>query len=110
MPKTLPPTLREKNRYMTFEVCAQRILEKKEVVSAILSALLRTHGEVGASKTSLWVIDWDGQKSRGILKTNHMAKDMVKSAMAMIREIDKKPAAFHVLKTSGTLKKAKEFM
>jgi len=110
MPKTLPPTLRERNRYMTFEARSDSSLERKDVVSAIWHALIRTHGEIGASETSLWVMDWDKTKSRGVIKTNHKAADKVRSALAVVTEVERKPALFCVLHTSGTLKTAREFM
>ena len=110
MPKTLIPTLRERNRYMTFEVKSQRPLERKEVVNAVWSSLTRTHGEIGASKTSLWVMDWNPEKRRGVLKINHDSKEMIRSALAVIKDVNKTPARFQVLHTSGTLKKAREFM
>jgi ribonuclease P/MRP protein subunit POP5 len=110
MPKILPPTLRERNRYMTFEVKSQQPLDRKEVVNDVWNSLTRLHGEMGASKTSLWVMDWNSEKNRGILKVNHKAIDIIRSSLAMIKDVNKKPAIFHVLHTSGTLKKAREFM
>ncbi|MCX6694964.1 MAG: hypothetical protein NTU61_01545 [Candidatus Altiarchaeota archaeon] len=109
MPKMLLPTLRERNRYMTFEVVSGDKFERKEVAAAVWNSLTRLHGELGASKTSLWLMDWDKDKASGILKVNHKSVDTLRSSLALIKDVEKKQAVFHVKRTSGTLKKAREF-
>jgi ribonuclease P/MRP protein subunit POP5 len=108
MPKTLKPTLRERNRYITFEVSSDSLLERKPVVDAIWATLLRLFGEVGAAKTSLWVMDWEKEKKRGIIKVNHKNVKTLRQSMALIKEIDGKKASINTLTTSGTLKGARE--
>ena len=110
MPKPTPPTLRERNRYMTFRILCDAKPDRKAVVNAIWNSLLRLYGESGASETSLWVMDWADDKSKGIVKVNHKSVEKIRSALALVREVDGRPAAFHVLKTSGTLKSARELL
>jgi ribonuclease P/MRP protein subunit POP5 len=108
MPKHLKPTLRERNRYLAFEVDAEGPLDRKPVVDAVWGSLMRLHGELGAAKTSLWVMDWDPAKRRGVIKTNHMGTEILRSSIALVREIDGKKAAVHVRRSSGTLRGARE--
>ena len=108
MAKMLKPTLRERNRYIAFEVSSEAALDRKPVVDAVWSSLLRLFGEVGAAKTSLWVMDWEKTKNKGIIKVNHKSLQTMRQSMAQVREIDGKKASINTLTTSGTLKGARE--
>jgi ribonuclease P/MRP protein subunit POP5 len=110
MPKQLKPTLRERNRYLVFEVISDSHFDRKPIVDATWSSLLRLHGELGASKTSLWVMDWSGEKRRGILKVNHKSVDVLRSSITAVKEIAGRKATVNVLKTTGTLRKARELL
>ncbi|MFH1055843.1 MAG: Rpp14/Pop5 family protein [Candidatus Altiarchaeota archaeon] len=108
MPKLLKPTLRERNRYLVFEAMSDNALERKDVVDAVWSSLLRLYGEVGAAKTSLWVMDWDAKKKMGILKVNHKSVDTMRSAATMVKEINGKRTSVNILRVTGTLRKARQ--
>jgi ribonuclease P/MRP protein subunit POP5 len=108
MAKLLKPTLRERNRYLVFEVISSVRFDRKAVVDAVWSSLLRFHGELGASKTSLWVMDWEKEKNRGILKVNHLGVKQITSSCALVKEIDGKRAIVNILRSCGTLRAARE--
>lgn len=108
MPKMLPPTLRERNRYIVFELISGSRFSREDVSKAVWNTLLRFLGELGASRTSLWVMDWVVEKQTGIVKVNHDSVECVRASLAFMREINDVPVVFHVLGTSGTLKKARE--
>jgi ribonuclease P/MRP protein subunit POP5 len=108
MPKLLKPTLRERNRYLAIEVISQAKFDRKPIVDAAWGSLLRLTGELGASKTSLWVMDWEKERNRGILKVNHKSVDLMRASLALVKEMDGKRATISVKKVSGTLKSARE--
>jgi len=113
MPNLLKPTLREKNRYIAFEIISDEKYARDEIVKAVWSACLRFLGEKGASTTSLWIMDWDEEKQRGIIKVNHRSVDDVKAALALMPEIKKADgnrckAIYRTLTVSGTLKKVRK--
>ncbi len=110
MPKTLKPTLRERNRYIAFEIISDSRFDRKPVVDAIWATLLRLFGEVGAAKTSLWVMDWEKEKMKGIIKVNHRSVDTLRQSMALVKEIEGKKASISTLTTSGTLKGARKHL
>ena len=110
MPKQLKPTLRERNRYLVFEVMSDGTFDRKSIVDAVWGSLLRLHGELGASRTSLWVMDWSGERKRGILKVNHKSVDILKASIITVREIKGRKAVISALKTTGTLKKARQLL
>lgn len=108
MPKPLLPTLREKNRYIAFEVISDSQFERNELVRGIWAGVLGFLGEQGAGRTSLWAMDWDGSKSTGILRVNRKSVEEVRAAMALIKSVNNKNVIFHVLGVSGTLKSLRE--
>jgi len=116
MLKPLPPTLRERNRYLAFELIPDlnsgrdENLSRDEMIKAIQRSCLNFLGEVGTSKTGLWLMDWDTKRKKGILKVSHKSVDEVRASLALIKDIKKKPCIFHILGVSGTVKKARKFI
>jgi ribonuclease P/MRP protein subunit POP5 len=108
MPKILKPTLRERNRYLAIEVVSEARFERKPIVDAVWGSLLRLSGELGAARTSLWVMDWDKEKNRGILKVNHDSVDLIRSSIALVKEMEGKRATISVRRVSGTLRSLRQ--
>ncbi|MEA3254497.1 MAG: Rpp14/Pop5 family protein [Candidatus Altiarchaeota archaeon] len=108
MSKPLIPTLRERNRYIAFELISDSRFRREEVVKAVWNTVLRFLGEYGASRTSLWIMDWNEEKQNGILKVNHNSVEEVRAALALLKDINKENCIPHVLGISGTLKKTRE--
>lgn len=108
MSKPLLPTLRERNRYIAFELISDSRFKREEVVKAVWNTVLRFLGESGASKTSLWLMDWSEEKQSGILKVNHNSVDEVRAALALLKDINKVNCIPHVFGVSGTVKKTRE--
>ncbi|MFH1722568.1 MAG: Rpp14/Pop5 family protein [Candidatus Altiarchaeota archaeon] len=104
----LPPTLRERNRYLAFKVEGSRSFGSEEVGRSIWAVSLRFLGELGVSKTSLRIIEFDEKKQKGIVKCTHKTVAEVRAAIAVISEIEKTKAAVRVIGVSGTIKKAKK--
>lgn len=110
MVSNLKPSLRDRNRYLVFSVLSEKTADRKSVVDGIWSSLLRLHGEVGASKTGIWMMDWDDGTKTGIVKVNRGGVETLRSSMSLIKEINGGKAAVNVFHVSGTLKKAREAM
>ena len=108
MSKPLIPTQRERNRYIAFKLISDSRFKREEVVKAVWDTVLRFLGESGASRTSLWLMDWSDEKQNGILKVNHNSVDEVRAALALLKDINKENCIPHVLGVSGTIKKSKE--
>ena len=108
MLKPIPPTQRERNRYLAFETISDSPFKRDEIIRAIQNSCLNFLGELGTSKTGLWLMDWDGRKKKGILKVTHKTVDEVRASMALVKEISRKPCILRVLGVSGTVKKARE--
>jgi ribonuclease P/MRP protein subunit POP5 len=117
--KILPPTLRDKKRYIAFEVTSQGSLGRDEVISMILDASLYLYGACGAGKFDLWVIklwrcktDKDSPecineyRMKGILRCRREEIDSVMAIIPTITNFRGKPVVLHTLGISGTIKSA----
>lgn len=83
---------------------SEQLLNEKDVIHAIWSAILKLFGEYGASQVNLALIEYEPQKSYAVVRCLHKALEMVKASIASITEINGKPAAIHIVGVSGTLK------
>ncbi len=106
--KTLSPTLREKNRYVTFQIISEEGEEfsYSDLEAAIWNNMLDFLGEHGVSKTSFWLLKdcWDQKKQIGILRCNHKSVQVVVASLGLIDRLGDNRIIFKILKISGTIK------
>jgi len=104
--KPLLPTLRTKKRYVVYEKISDKDIKNKDVYNAIISSYKECFGKFGLGEAGI-MNSKIYKKNKGILKINHKYVDKLKTAMAMITEIDKKKVIIKTITVSGILKKAK---
>jgi ribonuclease P/MRP protein subunit POP5 len=104
--KVLPPTLREKKRYIIFEVCCKEKIESKELIKEILSSTRSLYGDLGMSKFNLWLISFDGRSC--IIRCARDKTEDVRAALAAIDRINDQSIGISVLGISGTINGAKK--
>jgi len=95
------PSLREKKRYIVFEV--EGNFDKVKVIKIIDEALLKFLGILGMSKVNPVVMDDKFEKNKGIIRINHGFKDEVIVGLGLIQDFK-----INILGVSGILKKAEE--
>jgi len=103
----LDSTMRTRNRYIVFKAESEKTLDKKDVGGAITDTTLRFVGELGVSRMSPYLVEWNYEKQAGILKVTHNTLDEAKAVLALVKEANNKPVVLHSVKVSGILKKAK---
>jgi len=105
--KPLLPSLKEKRRYVAFEVIAQSRFSEKDVSEAITTSVLEQVGVRGLSRAGLRFVpeSWDNEKMRGIVRVAHDAAEMLKSTFPFIRSIRNKNVVVRSIGTSGLLAK-----
>jgi len=91
-------------RYLAIQISSDASFEEEDVKEVVWDAVLQLFGEYGASKTGLFLIDYDKKKKQVVFRCSHNALSIVHASIASITKIRSKPAAFHVSKISGTLK------
>ena len=107
--KPILPSLREKKRYLAFEVISKEGVNNAEAVSnAIWDCSLQFLGKLGTAKAGIMVLEnkWNPELQRGIIKVGHKHADALKAALLFAGKIDGKDVIFRSLGVSGILKKA----
>ena len=105
--KTLLPSLKEKKRYVAFEVLSDKAVSKESAKESIEKALLKLFGEVGMAKAGLMFLpDWD--QNKGIARVNSSCVNDLKAAMALISSINGQKAIVRSIGVSGILNKARK--
>lgn len=103
------PVLKEKKRYLLFEVISPVKFSTEEVKSAVEEGIRRFLGELGLAKAGAMFISekWDSAKQRGLLKISHNIVDEVIAALILIKSIKNREVIFRSVKVTGTVKKSK---
>jgi len=107
--KPILPSLREKKRYLVFEVVSKEKINNAESVSnGIWQCSLQFLGQLGTAKAGLMVLNnkWDSMLQRGIIKVSHKHVDAVKAALMFANKVDNADVIFRSLGVSGILRKA----
>ncbi len=106
--KPVIPSLREKKRYLAFEIISGNKLSINDVKEAIINAVSRFLGEFGSSKAGIIFLDdkYNEKTQRGIIKVNRKQVDNLKSALILIKKIKNEDIIFRSIGVSGILKKA----
>ncbi|MEN4006481.1 MAG: Rpp14/Pop5 family protein [Methanobacterium sp.] len=110
--KILPPTLRNKKRYISFEAISEIPLNRDDVISLVWVTSLNIHGECKTSKFDLWIMKvWkiestDNNVIKGIIQCSRNEVNSVRAALSLISKFRGKSVVFHTLGISGTIKSA----
>ncbi len=109
--KPLIPTLREKNRYIAFEIVSKgRIEDITPVSREIWRQTLQLIGETEAARAGLWVLPetWNKTLQQGIIKVTPAYVQLLKASLALITIIDNKEVIVRTTRVSGILRKTSE--
>lgn len=106
--KPFPPTLKEKNRYLVIKVHSTRKFSKDNIIRALWDNAFENIGAFDISKSSFWLMDFDKDKQKGILRTNNKKEQKVRASITLLQRIKNEKAFISIIKESGTLKKARE--
>jgi ribonuclease P/MRP protein subunit POP5 len=117
--KILPPSIRDKKRYIAFEVISQGSLGREDIISLLLDGSMYLYGACGTGRFDLWVLKlWrcetieNSQEGinehimKGILRCRRGEVDYVRAVIPTINNFRGKPVVFHTLGISGTIKSA----
>ena len=109
----------EKHRYIIFELITNRDdIDEKKLSDTLWNQILRLFGETGTSQTGLWMIYYDKENKRGVIRTSLDYYENVRAALSVITKLYERQdfqakhknseLIFHVLGVSGTIKTIKE--
>jgi len=109
-PRILPPTLRERKRYLAFKVISEDKMNYADLSNTIWHSILNFLGEFGTSEADIWVLkdNYDEKEQTGLIKCDHLAVEKVRAALALVQRIGDIRVIIRVLGISGTIRAAKK--
>jgi len=106
--KILPPTLRQKKRYISFQVIPEigEDFTYSDLEAGIWNTMLDFLGEEGVSKTSMWLLKdtWDPNTRIGVIKCNHKMTEKIIASLGLIDRLGDNRICFKIIRISGTIK------
>ena len=109
-PKILPPTLRDKKRYLAYQVISDDKIEFAEINNSMWYSILSFLGEKGTAEADVWIIrnSYEEERKMGLIKCSHTSVEEVRTALALVKKIGENRVIIRVLGISGTMKAAKK--
>jgi len=100
---------KERQRYILFRIIGKSEIrfEKNELLNSIWSSIWRYFGMKEANKIGLWLLELNLEEKYGILRCSHNTKEVIISALSLIKEINGERIILSPVKTSGTVKTIK---
>ena len=102
--KALLPSLKNKKRYIAFEIITDNKLLLKQPLNNTINELNQKLGLIEASKAGIMPVKYDVNTQIGILKNNNKYTDKIKTMMGMITELGTQETIINPIKVSGTIK------
>jgi len=106
--KSLLPSLKEKKRYIAFDVITEKNLNQDDIEGAIYSNCKSFIGNLNYSKAGINILSELGSSKKGVIRVTNKYTDHVKSALMMIKEINRNKVIVKSTKVSGVLKNLKK--
>jgi len=100
------PSLKEKKRYLAFEVISEKPVGYSDVHSAFRRAMSDYLGQKGCAAAGAIMLKERFNSSKGIIRVNHNYLNDLKASLCMARTVGNQKAMFKSLGASGILKKA----
>ena len=102
------PSLKDKKRYLVFEIISEKTHSFEEVKTAVFGAVASFLGTSGIAKSKLKVLadKWNSQKQRGILSADRKSIEHVKAALCLSDNVGESSAIIRSIGVSGIIKKA----
>lgn len=99
--KILPPTMRERKRYLAFELISADEIRREDLLREMFSCSGSLLGDVGSSECSIRLLKFED--SKGIIRCRYNSTEKTRAILATINSINDKRVTIHVLGISGTV-------
>ena len=109
--KTIMPCLKEKKRFVVFEIISKNsIKDFKQVYQTIWQNSNEFLGKFETARAGLWLLadKWNEKKQKGIIKINNKYVDKLKAVFALTDKISNQKIILRSVGVSGILKKAEQ--
>jgi ribonuclease P/MRP protein subunit POP5 len=105
--KIIPPTSRERKRYLLVKVEADGSVSRTDLENTIVNSGLQFLGELGVGKSGMQVLGETFNGKSVIVRTGNKYVDETKTAISLIKSIGEKKARLSVVRVSGAIKNLK---
>ncbi len=102
----LMPSLREKKRYLVYEIISKNKISN--ATKEINNTLLKFLGVLGMGRAGIIMLDYKNNK--GIIKVNNKYVDEVRGGLMMINTLEDKQVILKTINVSGMLNKARDMI
>jgi ribonuclease P/MRP protein subunit POP5 len=106
--KPLRPSLKEKKRYVVFEITSEDVIALDDLIKAINNQCLAFMGILQFGKAGILILKNQFQNNKGMIRVCHKYVDYLKMSLLMITEINNKKVNITIKGVSGILKKARD--
>jgi len=109
--KPLLPSLREKKRYLVFQVISKSpIKSSQKIIKSIYSEYLKFLGELGFAKAAPMFLNdkYNSKSQKGIIKINNKYINHLKAVLTLVKKIDRQDIIISSVGVSGILNKAEK--
>ena len=103
--KPLLPSLREKKRYLVYEIISDKKTNLNMVLSEIKRKVMNFMGELGYSKAGIMFLD-KSNENKGIIKVSSKCLDYLKTSLILIKDLNNQNVIIRTVGVSGMLNKA----
>ena len=104
----LMPSLRQKKRYIVFEILSEQKFTAVEVEKVVMDTIKELIGTLGIANAAPMFLKERFQNNKFILKVNHKYVNEAKAAVALVKSIKSEPLIIRSLLTTGTIKRAND--
>lgn len=109
--KPLLPSLKERKRYLAFEVISNKQISTFKIVSrSVWDGVLNYIGTKGSARAGAWLLHDKWKKNKGIIRVNNKYVDDLKASLTLIKKIDNQDVIVRSLGVSGMLNKAEKYI
>ena len=109
--KPLLPSLREKKRYLAYEVISgHKFNDAVDINKAIMDAAKDFLGNLGMAKAGIIAMDdqFSQKSQKGIIRVNNKHLDKLRASLLFVEKINENDAIIKSVGASGVLKKAQQ--
>ena len=104
--KKLLPSLREKKRYVVYEILSDKGVNAGQAREAIYNNLLKMMGEIELGRAGMQILP-DYTMQRGIIKISNKYVDTLKASFALMEKINNNKVIVASRGVSGAINKAR---
>jgi len=110
--KPILPSLREKKRYLVYEVIANKKFTPKEIEDTIKSSYLGAFGEINLGNAGLIFLNkkFNNKKQKGLIRVNNKEVENLRYSLALIKKIKNSKVIIRSIGCSGIINKTSKYL